>query len=260
MRAVVMALALAAVAGAQQRGQRGMYGGISTGQMVGSISDPGFASRLGATVSGLPQTSGQALGLSPGIYSNPRYPGYPGGGGPRWHMPRGGNRTVVVPWGVPVVYGGFGGYYGGGFGYDVPTATTVVQPVQPAPSVIINQYYTPESHSPTMKEYKDLPEPAAAAPREDSGPVKVYGPPARAEAPAPKAVGAAEPPKATVTLLAFNDSSVIAALGYWTQGETLYFITKDYTKKSAPVSSLDTALSQQLNQERNVEFKLESLR
>lgn len=233
--------------------QPGMYGGISTGRIVGSVTDPGFAGRLGATVSGLPQTSGAAIS-GPYLGSGPRGSGFGGGGGgARW---RGGpNRTVVVPFGVPVYYGGgFGGYPDGAM-----PAPAVVQPMQPAPSVIINQYYTPETVRPQMREYTDLPEPAA--PDRTESPVRVYPPPQRQEpAPAPAGQTPAEDPKATITLLAFHDSSVVAAIGYWTQGDQLHYVTSAFAKKTAPVSTLDKELTGQLNRERNVEFKLESLR
>lgn len=234
--------------------QRGMYGGISTGRIVGSITDPGFAGRLGATVSGLPQTSGQAI---QGMYGRP-------GGGPRGFGGFSGYgrqpRTVVVPWGIPVVYGGGGYGYGSGYGPELPQQT-IVQQVQPSPSVIINQYYTPEVANPQMREYNDLPEPPKP-PEPKEGAVRVYPPPARS--PAPPAPAAAERErrvqdhdKATITLLAFNDSSVVATIGYWLQGDTLHYITNGFAKKTVPASTLDRGLSEQLNRERKVEFKLE---
>lgn len=239
--------------------QRGMYGGISTGRIVGSVTDPGFAGRLGATVSGLPQTSGSAIN-SPPIYGRPGVGGHVGGGGGI----RGGRpRTAVVPFGVPVYYGGYGAGYGAGAYYDgvpaTPPGQTIVQQVQPSPSVIINQYYTPETVRPQMKDYSDLPE--ANKQQDSDSPVKVYPPPSRTKPAEPaQAAKPPEDPKATITLLAFNDSSVMAAIGYWTQGDTLHYVTSNFAKKTAPVGTLDKTLSEQLNRERNVEFKLENLR
>ncbi len=251
MRLSLMVGSMLVIASAQGQ-QRGMYGGISTGRIVGSISDPGFAGRLGATVSGLPQTSGAA------ISSGPR--GGFGGGGGGGHWRGGAPRTIVVPFGVPVYTGGYGGY-----GYNdgmMPAPAAVVQPVQPSPSVIINQYYTPESVRPQMREYTDLPDPPAASPEQSEGPVRVYPPPRRQE-PAARAAAPAAPvedPKATITLLAFQDSSVVAAIGYWTQGDQLHYVTSGFSKKIVPAGTLDKSLSEQLNRERNVEFKLEDVR
>jgi hypothetical protein len=243
--------------------QRGMYGGISTGQIVGSINDPGFASRLGATVSGLPQTTTR-IPVQRGIYS------YPGGHVPGdrqgrggWQMPRGGSRTLVVPFGGPVFFGGYGySGYGYGYNYDVPPPQAFVQqpPTQPAPAVVINQYYSPEVVRPQMKDYTDLPEPAEPQTEKPKAQARVYPPSAVAPQPAPSAPSREEAERATITLLAFEDSSVVAALGYWMEGETLHYVTKNFEKKTAPLKSLDRALSEQLNRERNVEFKLEGIR
>ncbi|MDX1982624.1 MAG: hypothetical protein SFV51_20295 [Bryobacteraceae bacterium] len=225
--------------------------GSHTGRLVGSISDPGFASRLGATVSGLPQTSAATLPHG-ARFSPPSF--YPQGRGGYGHSGRQ-NRTVVVPFGVPVYYGGYP--YGG----DVPAGQTIVQQVQPSPSVIINQYYTPETVRPRMQEYSELPEPAK--PDADEGPVRVYPPPkpATSTAPqAPKPAARTEDERPTITLLAFSDSSVVAAIGYWTQGDTLHYVTSTFGKKTAPLGTLDRSLTDQLNRERSVEFKLESVR
>lgn len=254
-------LVLALPLGAQQRG---MYGGISTGQMVGVTNDPGFASRLGATVSGLPQTttripSGNGIYGGGGGYRQPGYGGYGGG-----HAGRGGGRTLVVPYGIPMA-----------MPYPVPVeyepAPAMVQPIQQSPSVIINQYYSPESVHPQMKEYDDLPQ--AALPRTEvhSGEARIYPPAARqpkAAAPvtpqpaAPRnEEGAAETSsKATITLLAFADSTVVTAIAYWQQGDSLHYVTNGFSKRVVPIHSLDKALTEQLNRERKVDFQLEAMR
>jgi hypothetical protein len=241
--------------------QRGMYGGISTGQIVGSINDPGFASRLGATVSGLPQITTR-IPVQRGIYSYPggQVPGDRQGRGGGWQVPRGGNRTVIVPYGGPVFFGGYG-YSGYGYGYDVPHQTIVQEaPPQPAPAVVINQYYSPEVVRPQMKDYTDLPEPAEPQAEKPKAQARVYPPSAVAPQPSQPAPTREEAERATITLLAFEDSSVVAALGYWMDGETLHYVTKNFEKKTTPLKSLDKALTEQLNRERNVEFKLEGIR
>ncbi|MBL8220519.1 MAG: hypothetical protein JNL62_14900 [Bryobacterales bacterium] len=240
MRLVLVMLVVGFVPAFSQ--QRGMYGGVSTGQMVGSINSTGFASGLGATVSSLPQT-GRVIPMGPGVYSHPvRTPGN------NW-SPRGA-RTMAIPWGLPITTG---------YVATVPEYVPVPVPqpqVQPAPSVIINQYYSPEQVRPQMKEYDDLPE--ARLPRTEvrGGDVRVH-PPAPKTAPAETSTDSSKP---TITLLAFKDSSVIAAIAYWEQAEQLHFVTNSFAKKIVPVGSLDNALSEQLNKERKVDFKLESMR
>ncbi len=224
--------------------QRGMYGGVSTGQMVGSINSTGFASGLGATVSSLPQT-GRTIPMGPGVYSHPVR-----SGGNNW-SPRGA-RTMAVPWGLPITTG----YYPTVPEYvPVPVPT---QQVQPAPSVIINQYYSPEVVRPQIKEYEDLP--AARAPRTEAhgAEVRVHPPAAAPKATSPET--ASDSSKPTITLLAFKDSSVVAAIAYWEQAEQLHFVTSSFSKRIVPATTLDKALSEQLNRERKVEFKIEAMR
>lgn len=236
MRFALALLALGIIPAFSQ--QRGMYGGVSTGQMVGSINSTGFASGLGATVSSLPQT-GRVIPMGPGVYSNPvRSPGN------NW-SPRGA-RTVAIPWGMPIATG----YYP-----TVPeyVPVPVQQQVQPAPAVIINQYYSPEQVRPELKEYADLPEARthSSAPRPTPKP---------AAEPAPASPEhTVDSSKPTITLLAFKDSTVVAAIAYWEQAGEIHYVTNNFSKKIVPVASLDKALSEQLNKERKVEFKLESM-
>lgn len=237
MRFALALLALGIIPAFSQ--QRGMYGGVSTGQMVGSINSTGFASGLGATVSSLPQT-GRVIPMGPGVYSNPvRSSGH------NW-SPRGA-RTVAIPWGMPI---------GAGYYSTVPeyVPVPVQQQVQPAPAVIINQYYSPEQVRPELKEYSDLPQARAHAPAHAPAPK-----PAAAPAPAnpEQAVDSSKP---TITLLAFKDSTVVAAIAYWEQANEIHYVTNNFSKRIVPVASLDRALSEQLNKERKVEFKLESMR
>jgi hypothetical protein len=252
---------------AQQRGggqpQRGMYGGVSTGQMVGVINDPGFGSRLGATVSGLPQTTtripvGTGIYSGGGVYSG----GGRGGHGNRWN-PRGASRTVVVPYGIPV------GYYGG---YDSGPAPVIVQEaplVQPAPSVIINQYYSPETANPVMREYSNLPEPIRGPRTEvEQGSVRVNPPSAREQperrSPPPSEQVVAERTeasrKATITLLSFTDGSVVSAIAYWQQGNELHYVSSNYAKHAVAIGSLDRSATEKLNRDRKVDFQLEAMR
>ncbi len=61
---------------------------------------------------------------------------------------------------------------------------------------------------------------------------------------------------AAVYLIAFKDHVIRAATGYFVEGTTLYYTTPQGTREQAPLDSVDAGFSQQLNRERNVEFRL----
>ena len=63
---------------------------------------------------------------------------------------------------------------------------------------------------------------------------------------------AAEP----LYLLAMRDGTIRAVLSYSADGAALHYVTLDHEQKQVPLSSLDRALSERLNRERNVPFKL----
>ena len=57
-------------------------------------------------------------------------------------------------------------------------------------------------------------------------------------------------------LIAFKDSVIRVADQYWVDGKTIYFLTTDHQRMTAPVDRVDRALSKLLNSERNVAFYL----
>jgi hypothetical protein len=192
------------------------------------------AARLGATISGNPPFTGVAPGF-------PR-PGFPGGGRAR---------TVVVPYAYPVFVGG-GGYYDG-YGAGAPsTNVTVVVPQQPAPQVIINNSYVPETANPVVREYSQ------GEPTESSG-IRVYeGAKVRTATPpaAPKNGTSIMDEKATIYLIALTDGTVRQAIGYWQQGDTFHYITPDSTINHLSLAMVDRERSIQLNAERKLEFDI----
>lgn len=63
--------------------------------------------------------------------------------------------------------------------------------------------------------------------------------------------------QAPIYLIAFNGTSVIyAAVAYWVDGATLHYVTLDRQQRQAPLSTVNRALSFQLNRERRVPFQL----
>jgi len=154
------------------------------------------------------------------------------------------NRGVVVPY--PVYYGGYyySGYYYGGDSYADPSAagTQYAAPAYdsgyndaapgPSPVVIINQAYRPDQASPLMRDYSD----------------------AQLPQPGPDYRPASDQP--TIYLLAMTDHTIIAAIAYWVDGDTLSYITAEGSQNRMSLSLIDREFSRQLNDSRNVEFKL----
>ena len=57
-------------------------------------------------------------------------------------------------------------------------------------------------------------------------------------------------------LIAMQDHSIVAAIGYWVEGDTLNYITQDGNQNRVSMALVDRDFSKQLNDERHVEFKL----
>ena len=193
------------------------------------------AQRLGATVSGYP---GYTIGRTGGYGQGSGYgAGYGNGFGGR-------GGAVLVPYAVPVYVGGYDYSYG-------PPAQPVINLVTPPPqpAVIINQYYTPESAKPVMRDYTDTPLPESQPSRMQS-----YQAPVPSH-PDPKA--APKEDKATIYLIAFKSGNIHSAYGCWIEGDTLHYISTQGSHNRASLDLVDRAFSEQLNRERGIEFKLD---
>lgn len=259
-RAILVGL-IAAAAGSAQTPTivNSRVGGPVTpnGYRYGNILHPGgmpsysqtHAGRLGATISGRP---------IPGVTGRGPYGGGGGfGGGGR-------NRTIVVPYAVPVYYDP--GYYGYAQQEQQQPNITVVVPQQPAPSVVINHNYSPDNPQPVLRDYSgvDLPK---------SGLQVFEGPKSQdsSAAPAPKSAGPTAPATAaaratvaatsdspTIYLVALKDGTLRQAIGWWIEGETLQYITPRSAINRVSLNQVDEDLSKKLNAERNLEFELHS--
>ena len=60
----------------------------------------------------------------------------------------------------------------------------------------------------------------------------------------------------TIYLLAMTDHTIIPAIAYWVDGDTLNYITTEGSQNRVSLSLIDREFSRQLNDSRNVEFKL----
>jgi hypothetical protein len=200
------------------------YGNILFPGGIPPVSNT-HAGRLGATIAG-----GSYTGVPPGAVP-----------------PRGRQRTVVVPYAYPV-------FYGGGYGgYDVPDQqpqnVTVVVPQQQVPQVIINNGYVPETAKPSIREYgeNELPE---------SG-LRVYdGSSKRQTEAASRSDRSIMDEKPTIYLIALKDGTLRQAIGYWTQGDTLHYVTPDSSVNHLSLGMVDRERSVELNAERKLEFDL----
>ncbi len=175
---------------------------------------------------------------------------------PRVNHP-GHGRSNVVPY--PVIVGSYGGYgYGGGGYFDgLPQAPQGYQESAPpiintntAPSVVINQTFIPDRPLPAARDYADGPD----GPQEQQSGMRVYEGLKTQRQPDPSARRASDQP--TLYLLAFKDHRIIPALGYWVEQGNLHYVSAEHSLNQASLDLIDREMSQQLNDERNVEFKL----
>ena len=181
----------------------------------------------------------------------------PGGGGPRVVVPGGvvpnfarpsGNRprrTNSTTFAYPVYMGG--GYPENSYAPDQAQAqqsnqqpnVTIVMPPQQVTPVIINvgpgggQYTTTTQRQPGVydvpeRQFVDQSDQSAAAPAEE---------PAH-------------------YLIAFKDHTIYVALAYWVDGDTLHYFTSGNTHNQVSISLLDRPLTERLNKESGIDFKL----
>src|ERR1700730_16282221 len=162
---------------------------------------------------------------------------YPGGGG-RYHNRTGAGAVVYVPYAV-------GGYYGGDYygdpGMQPPGAGYPPQQQYMGPQVVINQNFAPDVARPVVREYVP----------DANGGIRVYGP--QSSAAAPDTTVAEESP---TFLIAFQDHTIYAAIAYWVEGETLHYVTGQSTHNQVSLDLVDRELSDRLNRERQVDFRL----
>jgi hypothetical protein len=229
-------LSLCGSAFAQRQGQYWSLGGF------GNVMYPGTGHA--------PQTGpGSPLvnGFGRGVLANPSFANHP------QHR-----RTAIVPY--PVYYGGLGyGYdpsqgYAPGYGDQAPPMVNA----NGAPSVVINQNFVPPQAYPQVRDYA----PSDTTQDQQQSSMRLYQtPPSRPYADAPQ--NAAAPVRRTVNdeqptlyLIAFKDHSIVQSLGYWMEGSTLHYVSAEHSLNQVSSDLIDRDLSQRLNDERGVEFRL----
>ena len=201
-----------------------------------SLSGGAFGQRRGGQYWSL---GGYGNVLFPGTGHAPATP--PGGAtGPyfsHWAVP---SRTRASPQQDPVVSVP-SAVYGGGYAEDTSGNDPAENPVQipstnpsPVPPVIINQNLVP-SH--------DL------HPRDEAQAcANLPGNLTRAQA--------GEEDRPTIYLIALKDHSIVQALGYWMEAATLHYVSAEYAVNQVSIVLIDRDLSERLNSERGLAFKL----
>lgn len=231
---IVLAVILSGSVFAQRGGYGGGHGpvGAASTMSMGNVVYPGTGHAPQVRSSGGTRLGGYGYYAAPPArrYTHPSH-----------------SQSVIIPY--PVIVGGGYGY---GYGYGPDTAPppdgyvdqgAPQQPVTP-PVVILNQGYMPEMANPVIRDYSQGIPPSPA--------VQTIGPIDQAGATRTNV----DDEKPTTYLIAFKNHTILPALAYWVQGDTLNYVTLEGQPNQASLALIDKDLSKQLNQERNVEFKL----
>jgi len=234
--AVVLSVALA-----------GSVFGQAVQRSFGSVVFPGGTS---ANSPGVTRNFGSVV-FPGGIQTTPVYGGAsvitsrPGVGGGKT-LPPGTGRTGHWPapngrgnWQSPTFVYAYPVYIGGYDNSYVPQDPSLQQQMQPPPqqpNVIVVYPSQPQTATPMMIQ---------AGP-DGSYTTTVQGQP---EEPAPA-------PDSTRYLLAFKDHSIYSAVAYWVDGDTLHYFTTGNIHNQASMSLLDRDLTERLNREMGIDFKL----
>ena len=185
---------------------------------------------------GVPPQTPAGSPLAPmGGYGQPHSPGGGGRGQSHLNAPHQPHAKGVI---VPVFFDGWGSPY-----YAERAAEQQAPPPEP-PVVIVNQAYRPEALNPALHDYSN-------APLLESPPLEQ-----RQSAPPTAAIQRADP-SPTIYLIALNDNTIVAALGFWMDGDTLNYITRDGNRNRISIDRVDRPFSTKLNADRGLEFKLE---
>jgi hypothetical protein len=151
---------------------------------------------------------------------------------------RGVRRSPAAIYAYPVYVPGY---------YDAPASQDMVAPqVQPADQPNVTVVY---------------PQQEAARPIIIQMGADEYGQPTARRSPSPRTYVAPEPaapeePDTPHYLIAFKDHSIYSTIAYWFDGDTLHYFTRGDTHNQAPVGLIDRTLTERLNRELGIDFKM----
>ncbi len=137
--------------------------------------------------------------------------------------------------------------------FDAPASSDTIAPLAPPdpqqPNVtVIYPQQQPQDVRPIVIQI--APDGSVKRENVDAAP-QVYQP---AEAPAPSTASATD--QQSYYLLAFKDHTIYSAVAYWFDGDTLHYFTKGDTHNQVSVSLIDRDLTERLNREMGIEFKM----
>ncbi len=211
--------------GGARGGGGGMRGSIVGGMRGGGMPGGGLRGGGVGPFRGGPVFGGQLRGGRPVFRSNFGFRGFYPAFYPGWY---GFGLYDPFFYESPDAY-----YYGpGAYGYVFNSSASA------NPPVVIVQNMAPAAEAPPppppepeVRVYTSPPPPPPIAPQSQSAGPSLY-------------------------LVAFQDGVIRAALTYWVEDRTLHYIDVDHKEKQVPLSTVDRALSERLNRERNVPFHL----
>ena len=111
-------------------------------------------------------------------------------------------------------------------------------------AAIVNRDFQPQASNPVLQDYSN------------SGLLESPQLAQRQSEPPPAVIQQAEDPGATIYLIALNDGTIKASIGFWMDGDTLNYITRDGVRNRISIDRVDREFSVKLNAERGLEFKL----
>lgn len=142
-------------------------------------------------------------------------------------------RPVIAPRPYyPRTYVPYPVFIGGGYAYDPGYGAGYADPT---PVAVVNQDFQSDSGTPTMVDYSNVPLPAPGDNTDQN---------------------ALPDDQPTIFLIALTDHTVLAAIAYWTDGDTLNWVSRDAKQNHISLSLVDRDFSKQLNDERHVDFHL----
>jgi hypothetical protein len=136
--------------------------------------------------------------------------------------------------------------YVGGYGYDNSYAAQEQAPQQPNVVVVYPQQQ--QTATPVMIQAGPDGEYTTMGPRQGA---TIYDAPRRELLPEPDPAT-----DSTHYLLAFKDHTIYSAVAYWADGDTLHYFTTGNTHNQASLSLIDRDLTERLNRELGIDFKL----
>jgi len=241
MKALAVVLSLALVTSVFGQAVHRSFGSVVFPGGTSSTS-PGITRNFGSVVfPGGTQTQpvyggAPVIGVRPGVGAATLTPA---GNSNFRRTPTNGRGTRVTPsyvYAYPVYIGGYDNSYAAQEpAPQQPNVTVVYPPRQQATPVMIQ--VGPDGEYTTMVQRQ---------------PATIYEAPQRRET-AEESEPATD---STRYLLAFKDHTIYSAVAYWADGDTLHYFTTGNTHNQASISLIDRELTERLNRELGIDFKL----